>query len=90
MLTIYGEIEKEEEGEGRGVKHGGDIYSGGERRGAELEILADSVRVLHIAQHGENYWTNIIWKRYQRRKDHIQYIGICLYYVWSVLQVRSL
>ena len=28
------------------VKHGGDIYSGGERLGDTLEILVDSVIVL--------------------------------------------
>ena len=37
---------------GGGVNHGGDLYSGGEHLGVSFEILADSVRVFHVARHG--------------------------------------
>ena len=58
-------MDKEGRGDrgGRGVNHGGDVYSVGERLGATLEILTDSVRVFHLAQYGENSWTYRIRKR---------------------------
>ena len=72
------------------VKHGGDIYSGGELLGAALETIADSVRVFHVAWQGENYWTKIIRRSDKRGDDHCQSIGICLRSVWGVIRVRSL
>ena len=38
----------------RGVKRGGDLYSGGGRLEDALDILADSVRFFHVYRHGEN------------------------------------
>ena len=38
----------------QGVKHGCDIYSGGEFLGGSLDILAYSVRVYHVTWRGEN------------------------------------
>ena len=46
---------KNRDGGGQEVKHGGDVYSAGERLGDALQILADSVKVSHVAQYGENY-----------------------------------
>ena len=33
---------------------------------------------------GAKYWVDIIGSMDQRRYDHGQYIGICLWFVWSV------
>ena len=33
-------------------KHGGDVYSGGERLRSSLGILADSMIVFHVDRHG--------------------------------------
>ena len=46
--------EGQRESRGRGVNHGVNVYTGGERLGDTLEILADSVRVSHVVRHGEN------------------------------------
>ena len=73
-----------------GVKRVGDIYSGGERPGDEFEILADSVRVFNVALYRENCRIDIISKRYQSGKGHFQALGRCLWYVLSVIWVRSL
>ena len=54
----------------QGVKHGGNVYSGGERLGDILEILADSARVSHVDQHGENYWTKIMRRKDRREDEH--------------------
>ena len=51
-------MDKEGRGDrgGRGVNHGGDVYSVGERLGATLEILTYSVIFSHVSWHGENSW----------------------------------
>ena len=49
-----------------GVKHGVDLYSGGERFKCALEILVDSVSFLHVACHGKTSWTNRIRERDKR------------------------
>ena len=41
----------------RGVKNGGDVYSGGKSLGDAHEILAESVSVFCISWYGENYCT---------------------------------
>ena len=78
------------EGEGgrRGFKHGDDIYSGGERLGDALQILADSVIVSHVAWHGKKSWIDIISSSYQRGDEHCKYLGRCLWSIWSALQMR--
>ena len=68
-----------------GVKHGVDVYSGGERLGGALEILVDSVRFFHVAYHGKNSWTNRIIERDQREEYHCQYLGRCLWSLWNVI-----
>ena len=45
------------------VKHGGDIYSCGERRGDALEILTYYGIALYVDQHVENYLINRISER---------------------------
>ena len=63
---------------GLGVKHGGNIYSCGERLGNALEIISDYVRFLHVAWYGEYSWTDRIRKMDRRGQDCCQSVGICI------------
>ena len=48
---------------GQEIQHSGNVYSGGERLGIALEILADSMRVFHVARYEKHYWTHRIRER---------------------------